>query len=66
MRYTSLIFLAVLYLLTGCGSKGALYLPERETEEVRPESIEEDTFQPETPQQELEIRETPQDEEEDK
>ena len=63
MRDPSLIFVVVLFL-TACGSKGGLYLPEGETEEVQPVSIDQETFQPENPEQELENRAIPQDEEE--
>jgi predicted small lipoprotein YifL len=52
MRYSNLFCVLVIFL-AGCGSKGDLYLPEAETEEVRPTSIQEETFQPETEQQEL-------------
>ena len=64
MRYTSLIFTFV-FFLAGCGSKGALFLPEDKTVEVQPVSIEEETFQPETEQQELQNQDTRQEEEED-
>ena len=64
MRYTSLIFTFV-FFLAGCGSKGELFLPEGETVEVQPVSIEEETFQPETEQQELQNQDTRQEEEED-
>ncbi len=41
MRYLILIF-TLAFFLAGCGSKGDLYLPARETADVRPVSIEEE------------------------
>ena len=61
----SILSFGIVLLLAGCGSKGDLYLPEGETEEVAPVSMEQETFQPETQQQELQNRPMEQEEEED-
>ncbi len=64
MRNSILSFVIVLFV-AGCGSKGGLYLPDGETEEVAPVSMERETFQPETRQQELQSQPITQEEEED-
>ena len=63
MRITRLL-LVILSFLAGCGSQGALYLPEGQTEQVQRVSMDQETFQPETEQQQLQ-NETNQQEEED-
>lgn len=63
MRPTNLLCVLVLFL-AGCGSMGALYLPEGQTEQVRRVSMEQETFQPETEQQQLQNEMNQQKEEE--
>ncbi len=64
MRITSLLFV-ILSLLAACGSKGALYLPGGQIEQVQRVSMEQETFQPETEQQQLQNEPNQQKEEED-
>jgi predicted small lipoprotein YifL len=64
MRSTNLLCVLVLFL-AACGTKGALYLPEGQTEQVRRVSMEQETFQPETEQQQLQNETNQQEEEED-
>ena len=73
MRSSNLLCVLVLFLaacgtilfVAGCGTKGALYLPEGQTEQVRRVSMEQETFQPETEQQQLQNEPNQQKEEED-
>jgi len=64
MRSSNLLCVLVLFL-AACGTKGALYLPEGQTEQVRRVSMEQETFQPETEQQQLQNEAYQQKEEED-
>ena len=73
MRSSNLLCVLVLSLaacgtilfMAGCGTKGALYLPEGQAEQVQRVSIEQETFQPETEQQQLQNEPNQQKEEED-
>ena len=73
MRSTNLICVLVLFLaacgtiffVAGCGTKGGLYLPDGQKEQVRRVSMEQETFQPETERQQLQNEPNQQNEEED-